>query len=251
MNEPSRHSSLPDGDLERVERLRGHRDPDVVWLAERALELARLKVTDFYWPEFAGLRSANGCFAMRRDVGGRSPREQRLVARGEGTLGMPALKLKTECAVTDAFLVPRPYLIAADRRSLEILRGRGTLTVSAGGTSLFSGSAAEFLADQDGFGVSKIPSLLRYPRPWPDKPESGMAFAADGIFGTATLSKDLAEAYEVPFGVFLANSTDVVVSLYIKLEADESIDVAAGLLMDRYTTKGLPFTTSLPRVKRS
>jgi len=243
-------TNLSDADFARVERLKLHQDPDVAWLAERTLQLAQLKITDFHWPDFAGLRSVNGCFVLRRDLERRSPCEQRLVAHGECSLkDAPILKLKTECGVTDAFLVPRPYLIAADQRSLEILRRRGTITVSVNETVLFMGPAGEFLADHDGFGSSRIHSLLKYPRPWPDKPEGGMAFSTDCVFGTTTLSKDLREAYEVPYGVFLSNGAAVVVSLDVKLEAGETIDISAGLLMSRYTTKELPMTTSMPRIK--
>lgn len=220
-------------DLARIDRIdmANQDDADVRWLCATAKRLACQKVSEGKFPEYLGLlnQSQGACYVMRhaenvslvREVNATWPRIEHLIS----------------CETTDAVLGIRPYVQLESPRSEDLLRRLeriGKFTVHVDKDVLSTGPLAEILADLDGYGVHRNPFIFQPPKD-PEK----------GAFASASLSADHKEAFRANFGVLFPGNVKVTVQLDLPPDLGDDVKLSIGLVMARYTTRGIPFANSI------
>ena len=234
------HTSDKGGDLltqEERELLQRLRKTDPLLLPEglardldalrKAIDrLSRIKPDDFDFPEYAALVNPISCtaFAMRFD--GRWSIDETLVIR-ELERGLLSFTRTTESQPCDALLATRAYVRVAPQASqlvIEELR-KAVLTLSIDGEPVIDReSLAGYLALPDGWGVRRIPRLLR--------------LRTQSLFTGVGLNDEAEADPGLHYGIMLPNGSQIQMELGLNdCTFTGPVTLAAGLVLGRYTTK--------------
>ena len=219
-------------DLARIDHLAADRkgDAEVEWLCQLAIKLARLKPTEADFPQEMALinNAASNAFPMR--LIDRCFIEQVWELKG----GRGIFDYMTSCETVEAFLFVRPYVRILTSLKASILEelGKGTFKVMGDEEEFGAGSIAEILVDLDGYGVRRKPYIL------PFRPSlSHIAFRPGTIEGEMVVPQN--------FGMFVARDTRIRISLETPAAIDGAT-VSTGIVMAKYTTKGMGYGRPLP-----
>lgn len=214
-------------DLDRIDRLEAERagDRDVVWACQLARKLSRLKPTEAQFPENLAVINQANCTAIPVRFAESCFVEHVFELKD----GKGLFEYMLSCESTDAFLVIRPYVrvvIPQEQAVLDRLE-KGKLMVHADGSFISVTPIAEVLVGLDGYGVRRKPFLFRLP-----------VQHEPNIFGVASLDALGEIATPGGLGIFLPNTTKVRIELETPAVVDRAT-VSVGLVMARYTTKGI------------
>jgi hypothetical protein len=249
------HPLLTPEEVELLEKVAGSADPDVAQLRDALWRLAKLKVSEGDFPKYAAMideERCNGyaCLLVEKMPVGHG----RLVWDGAKTPieNCTLMTKKLECGTSDLFLCARPCIRIAESVALETrqrLADLGNLCVTVENLPLRSlessqmfmepaerdgvahhiwrGPLVDFLADENGYGVHRQPSVLRAPR-----------VPITGLFPSGTLDEEI-HAHPADLGVFLAGGTVISVDLHYPILATETVVLDVGLVMARYEAKAM------------
>jgi hypothetical protein len=250
MPEPKSHPLLHPEELELLHEMAGTADPNLAKLRDAIWRLAKLKVSEGDFPKYAAMIDDERCIGYACLLVEKIPvGHGRLVWDGAKTPieNCTLVTKKLECGTSELFLVARPCIRIAEsvmpetRRRLADL---GNLCVTVQNLPLRShessemfmspaerdgvahhiwrGPLVDFLADENGYGIHRQPSVLRAPR-----------IPVTGIFPSGILDEQL-QAHPADLGIFLANGTVISVDLHYPILATEIVVLDTGLVMARY-----------------
>ena len=212
----------------------GVKREDIVWVCELAERLARLKITEEEFPEYAAVINRFSCMAIPVAFLEKIPAEQETTLMGAPSAHL--LSFVTGASVCDAALLVRPYIRLVEPRTdamLERLARHGRIRVDIDGdTFIQDGRLEEHLMGFDGYGLSRIPFYFR----------GGGSEPGKGTFEVGKLDEHM-QAFVTKRGLFLTGDTQVDVWLSnVPLEPNEQIRLSTGLVLGRYSTKRSDFT---------
>lgn len=251
------HPLLTAAEAELIDKLTESENPDLLRLLEAVRRLSKLKMHEGAFPLYAAVIDHIRCSAFAAMLVEKLPvgRSQLTWEGGKTpTEHCQLLSTTLKCPTTDLVLVARPCLRIPDsmsRDTRERLADLGRLCVTVQNLPVCSstnnkmfhtpierseiahhiwqGSLADFLADENGYGIQRQPATLsRDPRN-----------PIEGLFGTGKLD-EYQQAYPDDFGVFLASGTVVSIDINYPILKDETVVIDTGLVMARYTTKKDP-----------
>jgi hypothetical protein len=253
MPEPKSHPLLQPDELELLHEMAETADPNLAKLRDAIWRLAKLKVSEGDFPKYAAMIDEERCNGYACKLVEKIPvGHGRLVWDGAKTPteNCTLVTKELECEAENLFLVARPCIRIAGSVALETrqrLADLGNLCVTVQNLPIRShessqmfmepaerdgvahhiwrGPLADFLADENGYGVHRQPSVLRAPR-----------IPVDGIFPSGVLD-DQIQAHPADLGIFLANGTVISVDLHYPILATETVVLDTGLVMARYETR--------------
>lgn len=243
------HPMLRPEDVALLDKLAGTEDLELAKLRDLVWKLSRLKVNEGYFPKYAALINPIMCNAYAVRLAEKLPVGDTKLTWNGGPYPLERYSLfKTtiECPPKDAVLLARPCFRISRNVSLETRNrlaelGKLRVTVSHlrvqddllkpetrvddASHLIWEGSVQDFLADENGYGNQRQPTVLS-PAP------------LEGIFSSGMLD-DRQAAYPADLGVFLVSGTVVSLDLQCEILDGEGLEIHAGLVMARYTGVGV------------
>lgn len=247
------HPLLTPDELKLLDEISGSEDPNATKLRDLVWRLARLKVSEGFFPKYVAVIDDDTlqAFACRLMAFGKvAVGQNRLVWDGSKnpTEHCPLGTKRLECHTSELFLFARPCIRFSGSMSIETRRrlaDLGTICVTVENLPIrayessmmfmepvkrdgihhhvYTGPLSEFLADENGYGVHRQPATLKAP----DKYLSG-------VFSSGTLDDDSA-AHPADLGIFLANGTIISIDLNYPILADEVVSLDTGFVMALYS----------------
>ena len=188
--------------------------------------LSRIKPDDFDFPEYAALLNPISCTAYAMRFDGRYSIDETLVIQEleRGPLTWTRTTWSQPC---DALLATRAYVRVAPPASLlaiEELR-KAVLTLRIDGEPVIDReSLAGYLALPDGWGVRRIPRLLR--------------LRTQSLFTGVGLNDEAEADPGLHYGIMLTNGCQIRMEIELHdCTFTGPVTLAAGLVLGRYTTK--------------
>jgi hypothetical protein len=215
-------------DLYRIDRLElSQPNPDISWLCQTVRRLARIKPTEYDFPEDVHL-----IYPFPRPAAIPMRYAERLLAEQTFNYKSSYFIHVLTCPKTDALLLVRPYVRlepSGDPELLQLMEKEGRYELRADGETLSKGPLADILVGHDGYGVRRKPITLKMPE-----------VKFENIFrcGSAEDSLGTIQVAGVDLGVFVTNQTQVMVELHVPGLSD-STKISIGLVVARYTSKGI------------
>ncbi len=215
---------------------RGEGSPEAtLWLCGLVQRLAAIKPTEADFPKMSALINPVSCSAIAVKFDGLMHVEKETTVFDFGRSNLLwLLKCKTKLGLCEAALCIRPYIRLVepeDKAVLERLARHARITFEVNGALLIkNGPAEEHLVGFDGYGLRRQPFSFH-----PDILSKGLA-----VYTVGVLDQENMQAIPGGDGFFTINDSEIRLGMdNIILEAGEKIVLSVGLVIGRYTTKGI------------
>lgn len=247
------HPLLTPEELQLLDQVAEAQDSNIAKLRDAVWRLAKIKVSEGFFPKYMGVIDDNTLKAFACGlVGNVSMGQGRLVWDGGKTPTeyCTLATKKLECGTSELFLVARPCIRISESVTPETRRrlaALGTLCVTVQNLPIrsdesnemfmeplendgvhhhvYTGPLSNFLADESGYGVHRQPSVLKAPEKY-----------LSGVFSSGTVD-DQINCHPADLGIFLPNGVIISVDLNYPIMADEVVTLDTGLVMARYSAK--------------